>query len=122
MIFQTFEEVMWFLVFYLIVLVIMAIFLSIALSFFSKAKNTNFGHVFLTAFLITITFALAFLYLESWLAWLVALILTWIIISVSHNVGLLSAIVITVIAFLIYVLVVILIGALLHVSIDILPF
>ncbi|MFX1379911.1 MAG: hypothetical protein ACFFA4_12550 [Promethearchaeota archaeon] len=122
MIFQTFEEVMWFLVFYLIVLLIMAIFLKIALGFFSKARNTKFGHVFLTAFLITITFALVFLFLESWLAWLVALIITWLIISVMHSVGLLSAIVITVIAFLLYVLVVILLSALLHVTIDIFPF
>jgi hypothetical protein len=122
MILQTFEEVMWFLVFYLIVLLIMAIFLKLALGFFSKARNTEFGHVFLTAFLITVTFALVFLFLGGWLAWLVALVVTWLLISVSHNVGFLSAIVITVIAFLLYVLVVILLSALLNVTIDILPF
>ncbi|MFX0004910.1 MAG: hypothetical protein ACFE9C_08370 [Candidatus Hodarchaeota archaeon] len=122
MIFQTFEEVMWFLVFYLIVLLIMAIFLKLALGFFSKARNTEFGHVFLTAFLITVTFALVFLFLGGWLAWLIALVVTWLLISVSHNVGFLSAIVITVIAFLLYVLVVILLSALLNVTIDILPF
>ena len=122
MIFQTFEEVMWFLVFYLIVLLIMAIFLKIALGFFSKARNTDFGRVFLTAFLITLTYALVFLFLGGWLAWLLTLILIWVIISASHNVGFLSAIVITILAFLLYVLVVILISALLHVTIDILPF
>ncbi|MFX1431790.1 MAG: hypothetical protein ACFFCY_16610 [Promethearchaeota archaeon] len=122
MILQTFEEVMWFLVFYLIVLLIIAIFLKLALGFFSKARNTEFGHVFLTAFLITVTFAFVFLFLGGWLAWLVALVITWLLISVSHNVGFLSAIVITVIAFLLYVLVVILLSALLNVTIDILPF
>lgn len=121
MIFQTLEEVMWFLVFYLIVLLVMAIFLKLALGFFSKAKHTNFGNVFLTAFLITITFALVFLFLGGWLAWLVVLILTWVIISVSHNVGFVSAIVITILAFLLYVLVVILLSALLHVTINLLP-
>jgi hypothetical protein len=122
MILQTFEEVMWFLVFYLIVLLVMAIFLKLALSFFSKAKHTNFGNVFLTAFLITITFALVFLFLGGWVAWLVALIVTWLLICVSHNVGFLSAIVITVIAFLLYVLVVLLLSTLLHVTINIWPF
>lgn len=122
MIFQTFEEVMWFLVFYLIVLLIMAIFIKLALGFFSKARNTGFGHVFLTAFLITVTFAIVFLFLGGWLAWLVALIVTWLIISISHNVGFLSAIVITVIAFLLYVLVVILLSALFGLTINILPF
>jgi len=122
MIFLTFEEVMWFLVFYLIVLLIMTIFLKIALGFFSKARNTNFGRVFLTAFLITVTFAIVFLFLGGWLAWLITLILTWLIISASHNVGYLSAIVITILAFLLYVLVVILLAALLHVTINIFPF
>jgi hypothetical protein len=122
MILQTFEEVMWFLVFYLIVLLVMAIFLKLALSFFSKAKHTNFGNVFLTAFLITITFALVFLFLGGWVAWIVALISAWLLICLSHNVGFLSAIVITVIAFLLYVLVVLLLSALLHVTINIWPF
>ncbi len=122
MIFQSFEEIMWLLVFYLIVLLIMAIFLSIALSFFSKARHTNFGNVFLTAFLITLIYALVFYFTGGLLAWLIVLILTWIIISVSHNVGLLSAIVITIIAFLLYVLVVLLLSALLHVTIDLFPF
>ncbi|MFX0022819.1 MAG: hypothetical protein ACFE9S_10855 [Candidatus Hermodarchaeota archaeon] len=122
MILQTFEQVMWFLVFYLIVLLIMAIFLKLALSFFSKAQHTNFGNVFLTAFLITVTFALVFLFLGGWVAWLVVLVVTWILISISHNVGFLSAIVITVIAFLLYVLVVILLSALLNVTINLWPF
>ena len=125
MIFLTFEEIMWLLVFYLIVLLIMAIFLSIALSFFSKAQHTNFGNVFITAFLITIVYAVVFYFLGGplgWFAWVIVLIITWIIISVSHNVGFLSAIVITVLAFLLYVLVVLLLSALLHVTIDLFPF
>ena len=121
MIFQTFEEVMWLLIIYLIVLLIMAIFLKLALGFFSKARNTEFGRVFLTAFLITLTFALTFYFLGGWIAWLVALIITWVIISAMHNVGFLSAIVITVIAFLLYVLVALLLGALFQVVINVWP-
>lgn len=119
---DTLAEVMWFLVFYLIFLLIMAIFLKLALSFFSQARHTEFGQVFLTSFLITITFALVFLFLGGVLAWIIALILTWVIISARHNVGFLSAIIITVLAFLIYVLVVILIAAALGVSILLWPF
>ncbi|MFX1309192.1 MAG: hypothetical protein ACFE9M_08980 [Promethearchaeota archaeon] len=116
---DTLAEIMWFLLFYLIFLLIMAIFLKIALSFFSKARHTEYGQVFLTSFLITITFALVFLFLGGWLAWLISLILTWLIISARHSVGFLSAIVITVLAFLIYVLVVILIAALFGLAINI---
>ena len=119
---DTLTEVMWFLVFYLIFLLVMAIFLKLALSFFSQARHTEFGQVFLTSFLITITFALVFLFLGGVLAWIIALILTWIIISARHNVGFLSAIIITVLAFLIYVLFVILLAAILGVTIILWPF
>jgi len=120
---DTIEEIMWFLVLYLILLLLMAIFLKVALGFFSKARHTNFGQVFLTAFLITLVFALTFLFLElGWLAWLIALFLTWLIISVSHNIGLLSAIVVTILAFLIYVLVAILLGMIIGTTLIVLPF
>jgi len=120
---DTFEEIMWFLVLYLILLLLMAIFLKIALGFFSKARHTNFGQVFVTAFLITLVFALTFLFLElGWLAWLIALFLTFLIISVSHNIGFLSAIVVTVLAFLIYILVAFVIGLIIGTTLIILPF
>ncbi len=120
---DTFEEIMWFLVLYLILLLLMAIFLKVALGFFSKARHTNFGQVFLTAFLITLVFALTFLFLElGWLAWLIALFLTFLIISVSHNIGFLSAIVVTVLAFLIYILVAFIIGLIIGTTLIVLPF
>ncbi len=120
---DTFEEIMWFLVLYLILLLLMAIFLKIALGFFSKARHTNFGQVFLTAFLITLVFALTFLFLElGWLAWLIALFLTFLIISVSHNIGFLSAIVVTVLAFLIYILVALILGLIIGTTLIVLPF
>ncbi|MHA2267773.1 MAG: hypothetical protein ACXAB8_08230 [Promethearchaeota archaeon] len=120
---DTFEEIMWFLVLYLILLLLMAIFLKVALGFFSKARHTNFGQVFLTAFLITLVFALTFLFLElGWLAWVIALFLTWLIISVSHNIGFLSAIVVTVLAFLIYILVAFVIGLIIGTTLIVLPF
>ena len=118
---DTFEEIMWLLILYLILLLLMAIFLKIALSFFSKARHTDFGEVFLTSFLITIAFALVFLFFGGITAWIIALIITWIIISIRHNVGFLSAIIITVLAFLIYVIVAIIIGAIIDVTLIVLP-
>jgi len=119
---DTFEEIMWFLVIYLIILVLMAIFLKLALSFFSKARHTEFGSVFLTSFTITIFFAIIFLFLGGWLAWIVALIITWIIIAARHNIGFLYAIIVTILAFLLYIIVALIIGALLHITIVVLPF
>ena len=119
---DTFEEIMWFLVIYLIILILMAIFLKLALSFFSKARHTEFGSVFLTSFIITIFFAIIFLFLGGWLAWIIALIITWIIIAARHNIGFLYAIIVTILAFLLYLIVALIIGALLHITIVVLPF
>ncbi|MFX0020362.1 MAG: hypothetical protein ACFFAK_15360 [Promethearchaeota archaeon] len=119
---DTFEEIMWFLVIYLIILVLMAIFLKLALSFFSKARHTEFGSVFLTSFIITIFFAIIFLFLGGWVAWIVALIITWIIIAARHHIGFLYAIIVTILAFLLYVIVALIIGALLNITIVVLPF
>ena len=119
---DTFEEIMWFLVFYLILLLIMAIFLTIALGFFSKAKHTNFGQVFVTSFLITIAFALIFLFLGGLVAWIIALFLTWLIISINHNIGFVAAIIVTVLAFLVYILIAYVIGLILGTTLIVLPF
>lgn len=119
---DTLEEVMWFLIFYLILLLVMAIFLKLALGFFSKSTHTDFGQVFFTAFLITIAFALIFLFFGGWLAWVIALIVTWILISIRHNIGLLNAIIVTIIAFVLFVIVALIIGALFDITIIVLPF
>ncbi|MFX1427330.1 MAG: hypothetical protein ACFFBE_12820 [Promethearchaeota archaeon] len=119
---DTFEEIMWFLIFYLILLLVMAIFLKIALGFFSKSTHTDFGQVFLTSFLITIAVAIVFLFFGGWLAWGIALVITWILISIRHNIGFLSAIVVTVIAFILFVIVALIIGALFDITIIVLPF
>lgn len=119
---DTLEEILWFLLLYLILLLVIAIFLKIALGFFSRSTHTDLGQVFFTSFIITIAFALVFLFFGGLLAWILALVITWIIISVRHNVGFLSAIIVTVLAFLLYVIVALIIGAIIDVTLIVLPF
>jgi len=123
--FGTLEKIMWFLIFYLIFLLIITIFLKLALGFFSKAKHTEFGQVFLTSFVLTIIYALIFLFLGGWLAWIIVLIAAWLIISGRHHTGFLGAIVVTVLAFILYIIVTILLGillVLLGITLIVLPF
>ena len=123
--FSTLEGIMWYLIFYLIFLIIMAIFLKLALSLFSSAKHTEFGQVFMTSFVITIIYALTFLFLSGWLAWIIVLIAAWLIISGRHHIGFLGAIVATVIAFILFIIVTILLGmllVLLGITLIVLPF
>jgi len=120
--FGTLEDVMWFILLYLIFLIVMAIFLKIALSFFSGARHTEFGSVFLTSFIITVIYALTFLFLNGWVAWVIVLIVAWLLISARHNTGIFGAIGVTIVAFILYVIVAILLGMLLGVTLIILPF
>ncbi|NVM46170.1 MAG: hypothetical protein HWN79_14735 [Candidatus Lokiarchaeota archaeon] len=124
---QTFsspEDIVWFLILYLIFLLVMTIFLKIALSLFSSARHTEFGSVFLTSFVITIIYALTFLFLSSasWVTWVIVLIVAWLIISARHHTGLFGAIAVTIVAFILYVIVAILLGILLGVTLIVLPF
>ncbi len=120
--FGTLEDIMWFLLLYLIFLIVMAIFLKIALSLFSGARHTDFGSVFLTSFVITVIYALTFLFLGTWVAWVIVLIAAWLLISARHNTGIFGAIAVTIVAFILYVVVAILLGMLLGVTLIVLPF
>ncbi len=117
--FSTLEGIMGFLIFYLIFLVLMALFLKLALSFFSKAKHKEFGQIIITAFIITIIYALTFLFLGGWLAWVIVLIAAWLIISGRHHTGFLGAIVVTVIAFILFIIISILLVVLFGITLFI---
>ena len=120
--FGSLENIMWFLLLYLIFLIVMAIFLKIALSFFSSARHREFGSVFLTSFVITVIYALTFLFLGTWVAWVIVLIAAWLLISARHNTGIFGAMGVTILAFILYVIVAYLLGLLLGITLIILPF
>ncbi len=120
--FGTLEKIMWYLIFYLIFLVIMAIFLKLSLNIFSSARHIEFGQVFITSFIITVIYALTFLFLTGLLAWIIVLIVAWLIISGRHHVGFLGAILVTVIAFILYIIVAVILGILLGITLIVLPF
>ena len=120
--FGTLEDIMWFLLLYLIFLIVMAIFLKIALSFFNGARHREFGSVFLTSFVITVIYALTFLFLGTWVAYVIVLIVAWLLISARHNTGIFGAIAVTIVAFILYVIVAYLLGLLIGVPLIVLPF
>ena len=118
----TLESILVNLLIYLIFLIIMTIFLKIAIGLFSKAKNTSFGQVFLTSFLITLVIAFFDWILPGLFGLIISLILVWLIISERHKTGFGSAILITIIAFILYIIVLILLGLLLGITLFLLPF
>lgn len=108
------------LILYFILLLIITIFMKLALGFFSKAKHTEFGQVFLTSFLMILILFLFNWFWPGIIGLIIALILIWILISARHHTGFFGAILITIIAIILYVIVAIIIGVLFHVTLLIL--
>jgi len=106
--FGSLEDIMWFLLLYVIFLIVV--------------RHTEFGSVFLTSFVITVIYALTFLFIGTWVAWVIVLIVAWLLISARHNTGIFGAIGITILAIILYVIVAILLGMLLNITLIILPF
>ena len=120
--FGTLEDIMWFLLLYLIFLIIMGIFLKVALSFFHDARHEDYGSVFATSFVITVIYALTFLFISGWVAWVIVLIVAWLIISARHHTGFLGAIAVTIVAFILYLIVAYILGLVLGITLLVLPF
>lgn len=92
-------------IWFLINLLITTIFLKIALGIVD-AKHTDFGEVFLTAFVITLLSALLFIH---WLITLLSLLLIFFFIANRHDISFCMAIIVAILAIIIAYLVVILI-------------
>ena len=112
------ENIIIWLVLYLIFLVIVTIFLKIALGFFSEARHTDFGQVFLTSFIITLVFFIIYeFFWHNLLGLIIILIIVWVIISIRHHTGFAMAILISIVAFILYIIVAFIISYIFGVSI-----
>ncbi|MBN1802138.1 MAG: hypothetical protein JW891_11560 [Candidatus Lokiarchaeota archaeon] len=83
-------------------LVITTIFLKIALAIVN-AKHTDFGEVFLTAFVVTILFSFVFIH---WIIAIIMLILIFYFIGKRHDIGFCMAIIVAILALVIALLVI----------------
>ena len=111
--FDTFREIMTYLILYLVFLITIIIFLKKALGYFSTAKHTDSKQVTVSSFLITLSFTVSSILFTWWFSWLIALILTYVILNLFHRTGFLKTILITILVFLIHYLVGIIFSALL---------
>ncbi|MGV9173652.1 MAG: hypothetical protein ACOC35_13965 [Promethearchaeia archaeon] len=89
---------------------------------FVDSKNEDFGAVFATSLIIVIVFAILSLFIGSWLLLIVALILMWVILSARHTYSFGSAILVSIIAVILFIIVVWLLNFVLNITIVTLPF
>lgn len=97
------EIVIVILIWFVINLLITAIFLKIALGIVG-AKHTDFGEVFVTSFVITILGLLLFIW---WILTIISLILIFYFIAKRHDIGFCMAIIVAILAWIIALLVII---------------
>ena len=106
-------QVLWLIVTFLLLLLLLTIVLKIALGFVDKAKHEKFGEVFVTCLLIIVVVAIVYVFIPGYIALIVGLILMWLIISARHNTGFVTAIGVSILAFIIAIILLIVIGILL---------
>lgn len=121
MLFQ-WETIVFGIIGYVIFLLLMTIFLKLSLGLFSKAQNTNFGRVFLTSLLITVVVVLVdilfgFIPLEPWVSTLlvaiIGILFILLVISGMHKTGIWRALVIGIIAIILYIIIMWVVGLIL---------
>lgn len=114
--FSSLTSILIWLILFIIGLLIITIFLKIALGLIDKAKNTDFGAVFVTSLLVVLIidflpWLLGLIGLWYILGLIIAVILAFVIISSRHGISFLTAVLVAIIAFILYIVVMILIGA-----------
>jgi len=107
--------ILWYIVSLIIFLLLLTIVLKIALGFVSGAKHKDFGEVFVTSLIIVVVVAIVYLIIPGigFLALLVGLILMWLIISSRHDTGFVTAIGVSVVAFIIAIILLFILGLIL---------
>jgi hypothetical protein len=116
------EAIILLIVFYLIFLLVMTIFFKLALGMVSKSRHTEFGTVFVSSLIITILWALFGIFFSPLVALLLGLLFMWIIISTRHDTGFAAAIGVSVIALILFIIVVIILRIAFNITVYTLPF
>ncbi|MFO8018501.1 MAG: hypothetical protein R6U96_07685 [Promethearchaeia archaeon] len=116
--FATLESAVWFFITYLIMLVVMTIFILLALKFVSsKHGEEGFGQVFVTSLIIVILIAIIGLFIGGWLHLLVTIFIIWLVIYARHTRTFGGAIIVSIVAIILYVIVILIIEFLFGVTI-----
>lgn len=96
-------------VLFIIGLIIITIFLKLALGLTDKARNNEFGAVFVTSLLIVLCLNLLSMFLGL-IGLIIAVFIAFAIISSRHKISYLMAILVAIVALILYVIVMIIIG------------
>lgn len=112
---QSVESIILLIVFYLLFLLILTIFLKIGIVLV-ESENTGFGQVFLTAFLIDLVFTILGLFLIWWLTLIIGLLVMWALINARHETGFGKAILVSLIALVIFIVMLVIIALIFNVQ------
>ena len=102
-------------IFYIIIIVILAILLKLAFGFF-EAENEKFNQVFITAAIAVIIMALCFIFLNFWIALIISIIAYWAIIAVRHKTGFGKAVLVSIVAVVILIIILFIVGLVLGIT------
>jgi hypothetical protein len=116
---SSFENIIWFIIAYLIFFGIITLLLIVGLGMFNKSERTELLKVSLTTIIITLCYAFLSLFIYIFISWIITLIISIIMINLRHRTGFLNAILVTIIIFLIYFMITFILGLMSKISLVI---
>ncbi len=107
---SSFENIIWFILAYAIFFLIIALLLKVGLGMFDKSEKVEPSKVLITASIIALCYVLLSLFVYTFIAWILILIISIAIINLRHRIGFLNAFLVTTVIFFIYFLITFILG------------
>jgi len=107
---SSFENIIWFILAYTIFFLIIALLLKVALGMFDKSEKVEPLKVLITASIIALCYVLLSLFVYTFIAWILILIISIAIVNLRHRIGFLNAFLVTAVIFFIYFMITFILG------------
>ena len=107
---SSFENIIWFILAYTIFFLIIALLLKVALGMFDKSEKAEPLKVLITASIIALCYVLLSLFVYTFIAWILILIISIAIVNLRHRIGFLNAFLVTAVIFFIYFMITFILG------------
>ena len=115
------EDVIYFIVAYVILFIYLGFFLKIALGMFQTSENLNYRATFITSIIITPTLLILSMFLFLFVSWIILLILSGFLIRYRHHLAYYKSIIVFFIVIMVYFLFYIIFTTVFHSSRGFIP-
>ena len=117
--FSSVENIIWFIISYLIFVGIFTIFLKLGLGMFNNTEQTGISKVLITTSIITLCFIPLSLFIYILIPWIIITILSSVVIKLRHRISYLNGFFATIVVIALYFIITFTLGFMIHINFTI---